>query len=198
MSVVENMDLLWNDKRTRQFVTNVGLITTDGPLGRNIMAAEWTHHISYSPSLIAVNIRGDDATVENIRESKEFGVNIAAEDQNVLCSVAGRYTGRQVDKISVLEENGIAVFYNAKNIKVLMVQRAAMNAECKLVKQEELGDHIMFIGKVVEISADENIRPLLYYNGRYWKLGEGIVKPAPEILNRIEELAQKRHSNSRL
>ena len=192
------MDLLWNDKRTRQFVTNVGLITTDGPLGRNIMAAEWTHHISYSPSLIAVNIRGHDATAENIRESKEFGVNIAAEDQNVLCSVAGRYTGRQVDKISVLEENGIAVFYNAKNIKVLMVQRAAMNAECKLVKQEELGDHIMFIGKVVEISADENIRPLLYYNGRYWKLGEGIVKPAPEILNRIEELAQKRHSNSRL
>ena len=79
-----------------------------------------------------------------------------------------------------------------------MVQRAAMNAECKLIKQEELGDHIMFIGKVVEISADENIRPLLYYNGRYWKLGEGIVKPAPEILNRIEELAQKRHSNSRL
>ena len=64
------MDLLWNDKRTRQFVTNVGLITTDGPLGRNIVAAEWTHHISYSPSLIAVNIRGHDATTENIRESE--------------------------------------------------------------------------------------------------------------------------------
>jgi flavin reductase (DIM6/NTAB) family NADH-FMN oxidoreductase RutF len=47
------MDLLWNDRRTRQFVTNVGLITSDGPLGPNIMAAEWTHHISYSPSLIA-------------------------------------------------------------------------------------------------------------------------------------------------
>ena len=172
MFVVCNMDLLWNDKRTRQFVTNIGLITTDGPLGRNIMAAEWTHHISYSPSLIAVNIRGHDATAENIRESKEFGVNIASEDQNLLCSVAGRYTGRHVDKISVLEENGIAVFYNAKNIKVLMVQRAAMNAECKLVKQGELGDHIIFIGEVVEISADENIRPLLYHNGKYWKLGE--------------------------
>jgi hypothetical protein len=37
------MDLLWNDRRTRQFVTNVGLITSDGPLGTNIMAAEWTH-----------------------------------------------------------------------------------------------------------------------------------------------------------
>ena len=32
-----NMDLSWNDRRTRQFVTNVGLITSGGPLGPNIM-----------------------------------------------------------------------------------------------------------------------------------------------------------------
>jgi flavin reductase (DIM6/NTAB) family NADH-FMN oxidoreductase RutF len=47
------------------------------------MAPEWTHHIAYSPSLIAGNLRGNDATAENIIESKEFGVNIAAEDHNV-------------------------------------------------------------------------------------------------------------------
>ena len=72
------MDLQWNDRRTRQFLTNVGLITTNGPLGPDIMAAEWTHHISYSPSLISVNIRGHDATARNIETSKEFGVNIAS------------------------------------------------------------------------------------------------------------------------
>jgi flavin reductase (DIM6/NTAB) family NADH-FMN oxidoreductase RutF len=83
--------LSWNDRRTRQFVTNVGLITTDGPLGPNIMTAEWTHHISYSPSLIAGSVRGNDATAENIIESKEFCVNTAAEDQNVLFKIAGRY-----------------------------------------------------------------------------------------------------------
>jgi flavin reductase (DIM6/NTAB) family NADH-FMN oxidoreductase RutF len=39
------------------------------------MAAEWTHYMSYSPtSLIAVNILGNDATAENIKGSKEFGV----------------------------------------------------------------------------------------------------------------------------
>ncbi len=53
------------------------------------MAAEWTHHISYSPSLISVNIRGHDATAKNIEVSKEF-----------ICSIAGRYIGRNVDKIS--------------------------------------------------------------------------------------------------
>ena len=108
------MDLSWNDRRTRQFVTNVGLITSDGPPGPNIMAAEWTHHISYSPSLIAPNIRGHDATAQNIKESKEFGVNIAAENQNVICSMAGKYKGIHVDKISVLKEAGIASLLQCK------------------------------------------------------------------------------------
>jgi flavin reductase (DIM6/NTAB) family NADH-FMN oxidoreductase RutF len=187
------MDLSWNDRRTRQFVTNVGLITSDGSLGPNIMAAEWTHHISYSPSLITANIRGHDTTAQNIKESKEFGVNVAAENQNVICSIVGKYKGIHVDKIAILKEAGIAAFYNAKSIskRVPMLVGAAMNAECKLVKQEELGDHIMFVGEVIEILADENIRPLLYHNGRYWLLGEAIIKPQPDILNRIEELAKK-------
>jgi flavin reductase (DIM6/NTAB) family NADH-FMN oxidoreductase RutF len=76
----------------RQFLTNVGLIATDGPYGPNVIAAELTHHIFYSPSLIAVNVRREDATAEDISHSEEFGVNLAAEDQNILCSLGGRYT----------------------------------------------------------------------------------------------------------
>ena len=119
-------------------------------------------------------------------------MNIAAEDHNVICSIAGRYSGRNVDKISILKESGIASFYDAKQIKAPMLQGAAMNAECKLIKQEDqLGDHIMFVGEVIHISADENKRPLVYHNGRYWMLGETIVKPPAEIFNRIEELAMR-------
>jgi flavin reductase (DIM6/NTAB) family NADH-FMN oxidoreductase RutF len=50
---------------------------------------------------------------------------------------------------------------------ILMIRGAAMNAECNLVKQEGLGDHVMFIGGVTEISADENVKPLVYHNGKY-------------------------------
>ena len=185
------MHLAWNDRRTRQFITNVGLITSNGPAGLDIMAAEWTHHISYSPSLIAINLRGHDATAENIQSSKEFGVNLAAMNQNVVCSVAGRYSGKKIDKISLLKEAELAIFYTAKNINVLMVQDAAMNAECKLIRQEEVGDHIMFVGEVVEISADENIIPLIYNNGRYRKLGEDVSKPSADVLATIEKLAEK-------
>ena len=62
-----------------------------------------------------------------------------------------------------------------------------MNAECRLVKQEELGDHIMFVGEVIEISADENIRPLSIIMAGTG-VGEALIKPQPDIMIRIEEL----------
>ncbi len=61
------MDLPWGEERTKQFVTNVGIITSNGPYGHDVMACEWTHHISYSPGLIAVCISPMDTTHENIK-----------------------------------------------------------------------------------------------------------------------------------
>lgn len=69
-----------------------------------------------------------------------------------------------------------------------------MNAECKLVKREEIGDHVMFIGEVSEISADENIKPLVYHNDRYWKLDENnnkTLKPSQELLDKVEQITKK-------
>jgi flavin reductase (DIM6/NTAB) family NADH-FMN oxidoreductase RutF len=184
------MHLQWNDRRTRQFITNVGLITSNGPFGPDVMAAEWTHHISYSPSLIAINVRGHDASAHNIIESKEFGINLAGEEQNVACTISGRYSGRDVDKIAVLKGFGVK-FYDGNKIDTPMISGCAMNAECKLQKYEEIGDHIMFVGEVVEISADENIRPLIYHNGKYWRLSEYIEKPPSDALIRIAKLVEQ-------
>lgn len=40
-----HMHLAWNDRRTRQFITNVGLITSNGPAGPDIMVL-W-HNTEY-------------------------------------------------------------------------------------------------------------------------------------------------------
>ena len=184
------MDLEWNDRRTRQFVCNVGLITSDGPNGPNVMAAEWTYHVSYSPSLIMINIHKEDATAENILKSKEFGVNLTAENQNHISSIAGNSSGSEVDKIAVLKELGVE-FYQAKHINAPMIKGAAMHAECKLLKHEPLGDHHMFVGEVVELDADENIKPAVYHNGKYWKIGENIPRPSEEMRDRIKALLEK-------
>ncbi|MFN7990583.1 MAG: flavin reductase family protein [Candidatus Micrarchaeia archaeon] len=180
------MNLEWDDPRMRKFVTNVGLITTEGPGGQNIMAAEWTRHVSYSPSLIAINIYTRHATYSNIRQTREFGVNICAEDQSLVSNVSGGAKGDEIDKIAVLKELGVK-FYPGKKIKAPMLAGASMNAECKVIREEMIGDHAMIIGEVVELTAGER-NPLIYHAGKYFRLGEHIPKPHAEELERIGKI----------
>lgn len=176
-------------KNTASFVTNVGLITSNGSWGQNVMACEWTHQLSYEPSLIAVCIRPGKATFENIKESGEFGINLASVDQNVLASIAGNNRGKEVNKIALLKELGVD-FYEPKIISALMVRGATLNAECKLVKLIEIGDHPIFIGEVQHFTENEN-DPIIYHKGKYFKLGEQIHKPNETVLSNIDQLVKK-------
>ena len=184
------MDLPWGDEKTVQFVTNVGIITTNGPYGHNAMAAEWTHHVSYKPGLVAVCIGLSKATLENIRESGEFGISLAATEQNVLASVAGGSSGKEYDKVAALKEIGFK-FYNAKKIKTLLIEGAVLNLECKLFKEIPLGDHVMFVGEVVEASLNKDKEPLAYHEIRYWKLGEAISHPPQQEMEKIKSIVEK-------
>ena len=188
------MNIPYGDERCKKFVTNVGLITSNGPNGQNIMACEWTHHISYEPGLIAICLDPDHATTENIKKTKEFAVNIAALGQNILSSVAGSNCGREVDKIAALKELGFT-FYTGKKTKVLLVDNAALSIECKLVKSIPLGDHIMFIGEALATKMGEK-EPLALHAGKYWKLETSIAKPEQKELDRISAIVKK-HSKKK-
>lgn len=183
------MDIAWGSEESSKFVTNVGLITSNGPHGNNIMAAEWTYHISYTPGMIAISLRPTRATYENIKKTKEFGVNLAGVDQNVVSSIAGGSSGKGTDKIKVLEDMGVK-FYKAKKINAVMVKGASLNAECKLVKLIKTGDHDLLIGEVLEVSATEK-NSLIYHGGKYYKVGERIQKPEQDELDKIAKLVKK-------
>jgi uncharacterized SAM-dependent methyltransferase len=66
---------------------------------------------------------------------------------------------REIDKISLLKEEGLTIFYTAMRINVLIVRATTTNAECKVVFVE-----------VIEISTDEKPKLLAYHNGRYRRL----------------------------
>ena len=74
------MELPWNDPRSNKFATTIGLITSSGSSGPNILACEWTHHLSYNPGLIAVSLGPTKTTARNIRHNQELGINICALD----------------------------------------------------------------------------------------------------------------------
>lgn len=147
------------------------MITTSGKLGKNAMAAEWTMQISYQPMLIAVFVHESTATFKNIRETKEFGVNVASDMQTTLVNVAGGYSRHEIDKLNI--RNSFK-FIKSNYIKSPIIDGCIINAECKLVAMKKFGDHTMIVGRVVSIKHDETRKPLIYHAGRYYQIGSMI------------------------
>ncbi|MFQ6012674.1 MAG: flavin reductase [Thermoplasmata archaeon] len=145
----------------RQFTTGVSLVTTRGSSGDNVMAAEWTFHVSYDPFLISVHIRPGKATYEAIEETREFGVNILPEDLVNAMSFAGHFTGHEVDKFS----SDLFDAYPAEKIGAPLIHGALLNAECRVRQQIPMGDHTAFVGEVVAFSVDGSKGPVVLHKG---------------------------------
>ena len=154
------------------------MITSIGSLGRNVMAAEWTMQISYDPLLVAVFIHDGASTLKNIRETKEFGVNVASDQQTPLVNIAGGYSRTEIDKLKI---KNTFKFLKSKHIKSPIIADCIVNAECKLVTTKKLGDHIMVVGKVVTMRHDETKKPLVYHTGRYYQIGSLIDPLRQEV-----------------
>jgi flavin reductase (DIM6/NTAB) family NADH-FMN oxidoreductase RutF len=155
----------------RLFMTGISFITSNGPNGQNVMAAEWTMQISYKPMLIAVFIHEGSNTLKNIKKTKQFGVNVASEKQSTLVSIAGGYSRKEIDKLSI--HNSFQVL-NSKKTKIPLIADCLINAECKLFAIKKIGDHIMVVGRVISILYDETKNPLVYHRNRYFRIGSMI------------------------
>lgn len=186
------MEIRAESELIKGVTTTVGIISSRGAHGDNLMAAEWTYLISYAPAMISVHIGNhkSKATAENIQETRVFGVSLAASHQNVITSIIGNNTGHDVNKVAVLEELGYH-FEHGKATGVVLVPDAVFVAECKLIKVEPIGDHTMFVGEVLSAAEGTSSESLLYQRKKYWKLGELILKPSHEERVRFKEIISK-------
>ena len=154
------------------------MITSRGNNGPNIMAAEWVMQISYQPVLIGAFVHEGSQTLKNIERTKEFGINVASQDQTTGVNIAGGYSGTELDKLKI---KSIFKLIQSRKIKTPLIAGCTINAECKLVKKQKLGDHVMIVGKVVDIRHDDSKRPLIYHKGRYFGLGSTIAQDRVEV-----------------
>ena len=162
----------------KYFVTGVSMITSTGPLGHNVMAAEWTMQISYTPLLIAVFIHQSAATFKNIKKTKEFGVNVVTDEQTSLVNIAGGYSRTEIDKLKVRNHFKLL---KSRYIKASMISGCIINAECRLIAMKKLGDHTMMVGKVISIKYNKTKKPLVYHIGKYHRIGS-VIEPFRQVI----------------
>jgi flavin reductase (DIM6/NTAB) family NADH-FMN oxidoreductase RutF len=148
-----------------QFASGVTIVSTrDGegrPLGLTVSAF---CSVSLHPPLILACLGRRSEVNAGIRTSGHFGVSILAEDQEAVSrrfATSGRT--RFDEPPPLVGRHGLP-----------LVPGALGHLECRVRSFHDEGDHTVWVGEVVALSARPG-RPLLYHHGDYRRL-EGAAR----------------------
>ncbi|MDO8897351.1 MAG: nitroreductase family protein, partial [Bacteroidales bacterium] len=159
----------------------------------NIMTAAWIGICNSNPLSIAVSMRPATYSYASVTESGAFTVNIPSAELARYVDYAGRLSGRDVDKF---KETGLTPL-RSEFVNAPFIKEFPLVIECELTEYHDLGSHRMFIGKVIDVKADEAIldaegrvdvsllNPLIYAGRNYYETG-AFVAEVGESLHEID------------
>jgi len=147
------------------------LITTCDAQGRpDVAAFSFFMPVSFEPKYVAFAVAPTRHTFSNLREVREFVVNVPTADMLKEVWVCGTISGRDADKFKLTGLTPIP----SKAVKPPRIKECPVQLECKVERMEELGDHYLVVGRVVaEHVETEDYEPLLHYSGKiFYRVGE--------------------------
>jgi flavin reductase (DIM6/NTAB) family NADH-FMN oxidoreductase RutF len=127
-------------------VTLVSTMYRDQP---NLMTAAWLLPLSLDPVRIGVAVHPTRLTHEFISKSEWFAINIPNVDLITAVHTCGLRSGRENDKFDL---TGLTPA-DAQEIEVPLVAECVAHIECGVAERLTLGDHDLFVGSVLAVSA---------------------------------------------
>jgi flavin reductase (DIM6/NTAB) family NADH-FMN oxidoreductase RutF len=146
------------------FPTGVAVVTAVTSLGTRLgLTVSSFNSVSLSPPLVLFSIAKRALHFALWQTVDRYAINFLTEDQDM---VSNRFASAGRDKWE-----GVSVLSGATKVPILPNVLAAL--ECTAHARYEGGDHEIHIGRVVAISSRQptNPHPLIFYRGRYTKLG---------------------------
>jgi flavin reductase (DIM6/NTAB) family NADH-FMN oxidoreductase RutF len=198
----------------------VALVTTRFRNETNVMPAIWTISLSRRPPLLGVAVNASRHTHDMLRFAEEFALNFPGRDLLNHTHYFGAVSGESVGKLELAK----LPTFGASKISAPLIEGCLAHVECSLEDALRLGDHTLFVGRVLVVQAepeafdetwlieDSAYRPLHYLGAdRYAVLGdrltaelrtseEGAIELAAsqdERERREEEEAQERERRQR-
>ena len=123
--------------------------------------------LSAEPPLVGIAIHQSRHSLEMIRASDQFALNIPARPLLHLAQYLGSYSGEEIDK---LEATQIETF-DAIHIDAPLLKGSVAWVECELQEVVPFGDHELCVGLAVAVHVDENS-----FDQR-WLLGSEETRP---------------------
>ncbi len=144
------------------FATGVTVVTTAGKEGEDIgLTANSFNSVSLQPPMILWSLARSSLSLPAFQAAEHFAVHILAEDQE---EISGRFARRGEDKFA-----GLALERGPDEIPLL--KSYAARFVCRTAYQYEGGDHIIFVGEVVDFDQHDRA-PLLFHGGQYGQLNQ--------------------------
>ncbi|WP_457550506.1 flavin reductase family protein [Archaeoglobus sp.] len=124
------------------------LITSGSLENPNVMTADWVTPLSMNPPLLGVAIAHKRHTKKLIDKYGEFVVSVPTIELLKDVWIAGTLSGAKVNKAEKLS----VTFVSSKKVKAPSIKECQANLECKVVDAVETGDHVFYIGEIVEVT----------------------------------------------
>jgi len=143
-----------------RFATGVTIATVlDGRGAAHGLTVSSFTSASLSPPLVSICLGHSVSAIDLFRASNYFGINILSEDQRGL---AERFARKGHDRFQ-------GVVWSRGETGAPLISGVLAAIECRVEQRIPVGDHDIFVGRVVATQVAEGA-PLLYFASGYRKL----------------------------
>jgi flavin reductase (DIM6/NTAB) family NADH-FMN oxidoreductase RutF len=152
----------------RKFPMPVTVVTVGRGGADNALTVSWSVPVSFDPPQMMVALDKLHYSLDFLRSTKNFAINVLKEGQERLAGHFARQAMSGEDKLDVVKaregETGAAILADA-----------LAYFDCEVVSMTEVGDHVVVIGRVVDASVATDGQPLVTTSAglRYLKFHGG-------------------------
>jgi len=153
-----------------RFATGVTVVTSNGPDGPAGMTTNAVTSVSLVPLLLLVCFDHSSRTLDVVRASGRFGVNILGRDDEPLAAVFASKALALEKFEAITGELPGPGWSEAHGVPVLTSALAWI--ACEVRELHSAGDHTIGIGEVVGMATPDERPPLVYHRGGYTTIAE--------------------------
>ncbi len=142
------------------FATGVTIVTSnyqDAPVGMTINSFS---SVSLEPPLVLWCLSKDANSYDIFSSTKFYNIQILSETQKELSK---KFANPDSDKFD-------GVSWHSDNREVPYIEGCKATLHCEQETLHEGGDHIIVVGRVIEISEMTEEKPLIFAQGKYAEL----------------------------
>jgi flavin reductase (DIM6/NTAB) family NADH-FMN oxidoreductase RutF len=112
------------------------------------MTANWVTQAAFDPPMVAVAVENTAKTIEMIRDSHHFAVNVLRKGQRDLAAKLGRTSEQAPHKLKGIKTKP------APGAQTPVLADGLGWVECRLVTTLPAGDHTLVLGEVIDAGVE--------------------------------------------